>query len=226
VWKVPRFTHLTFDCYGTLIDWRAGIESQLVDTLGDLKIGGQKLLAAYVEAEKSQEFEYRKYREVLRETVVSLSAVLGAKVTDATAQKFAGSVPKWPTFPDTAGFLRKMGSKGFKRYILSNVDNDLLEETIRRHDLEVDGFVTAEEVGSYKPRPGHWEKFFQMTGARRDRVLHVAQSVFHDIIPAQDMGLASAWVNRYHEPMTRATSPLFVTDDLSHLAELLDGVTA
>ena len=220
------FTHLTFDCYGTLIDWRAGIERELVGALGNLKIGGQGLLATYVEAEKRQESGYRRYREVLRETAVSLSEILGATVTDAAARRFAGSVPEWPAFPDTAGFLREMGSKGYKRYILSNVDNDLLEETVRRHGLEVDGFVTAEEVGSYKPNPGHWEKFFQMTGARRERVLHVAQSVYHDIIPAQQMGLASAWVNRYKEPMPKAASPLFVTDDLTHLAELLDGVSA
>lgn len=221
----PEFTHLTFDCYGTLIDWRAGIERELVSALGDLKIGGQKLLAAYVEAEKSQESEYRKYREILRGSVASLSGVLGAKVSDAAAREFAGSVPKWPAFPDTALFLREMGSKGYERYILSNVDNDLLEETIRRHGLEVDGFVTAEEVGSYKPKPGHWERFFKMTGARKDRVLHVAQSVYHDIVPARAMGLATAWVNRYHEPMPEAASPTLVTDSLAHLAELLDGVS-
>ena len=222
----PRFTHLTFDCYGTLIDWKAGIERELVSAFGDLKLGGQELLVAYVEAEAFQESLYRKYRAVLRQTVVSLSDTLGVTVTEAAAQEFAGSVPRWPVFPDTVDFLREMGSKGFKRYILSNVDNDLLEETIERHGLEVDGFVTAEEVGSYKPRHGHWEKFFQKTGAKRERVLHVAQSVYHDITPAQQMGLASAWVNRYHEPMPRSASPNFVTDSLTPLADLLDGESA
>jgi 2-haloalkanoic acid dehalogenase type II len=218
-----RFTHLTFDCYGTLIDWRAGIERELARTLGRVSISGPRLLAAYVDAEKTQESTYKRYREVLRETVVSMSGVLGVTVTSAAARAFAGSVPRWPAFPDTAEFLREMGSRGIKRYILSNVDNDLLKETIRRHGLEVDGFVTAEEVGSYKPRPGHWERFFQETGAERGGLLHVAQSVYHDIIPAQGMGLATAWVNRYQEPMPKAASPTFVTDSLAHLAELLTG---
>ena len=224
--KNRRFTHLTFDCYGTLIDWRAGIERELVRALGGIKLSGQQLLAAYVEAEKSQESVYRKYRDVIRGTVVSMSRVLGVEVTNEAAREFASSVPKWPAFPDTAEFLREMGSKGFKRYILSNVDNDLLEETISLHGLDVDGFVTAEEVGSYKPRPGHWERFFQETGAKKEGLLHVAQSIYHDIIPAQEMGLVTAWVNRYNEPMPKTASPAFVTDGLAHLAELLDRVSA
>jgi 2-haloacid dehalogenase len=226
VQKSTRFTFLTFDCYGTLIDWRAGIERELARAVGSVKLSGQRLLAAYVEAEKSQESTYKKYREVLRGTVISMSGVLRVPVTDAAAQEFASSVPRWPAFPDTAEFLREMGSRGLKRYILSNVDTDLLEETIRRHGLEVDGFVTAEEVSSYKPRPGHWKRFFQKTGAKREGLLHVAQSVYHDVIPAQRMGLATAWVNRYQEPMPKEASPTFVTDSLTHLAELLEGVSA
>lgn len=223
--KGARLTHLTFDCYGTLIDWRKGIERELARALGGVRLGGPALLSAYVEAEKAQESTYKRYSEVLRGTVNSMSGVLGVSVPDAAAREFASSVPRWPAFPDTAEFLHEMGARGFKRYILSNVDNDLLEETIRRHGLDVDGFVTAEEVGSYKPRPGHWERFFQKTGARRDGLLHVAQSVYHDIIPAGTMGLATAWVNRYQEPMPKAASPTFVTDSLAHLADLLDGAS-
>ena len=219
--KSAGFTHLTFDCYGTLIDWRAGIERELARTVGGVKLGGPQLLAAYVEAEKSQESTYKKYREVLRETVISMSGVLGATVTNGAAQAFAGSVARWPAFPDSAGFLREMGSRGLKRYILSNVDNDLLEETVRRHGFEVDGFVTAEEVGSYKPRPGHWERFFQKTGAKREGVLHVAQSVYHDILPTQSMGIASAWVNRYDEKLGPGVEPLFICDSLENLAKAL-----
>ena len=219
--KSAGFTHLTFDCYGTLIDWRAGIERELARTVGGVKLGRPQLLAAYVEAEKSQESTYKKYREVLRETVISMSGVLGATVTNGAAQAFAGSVARWPAFPDSAGFLREMGSRGLKRYILSNVDNDLLEETVRRHGFEVDGFVTAEEVGSYKPRPGHWERFFQKTGAKREGVLHVAQSVYHDILPTQSMGIASAWVNRYDEKLGPGVEPLFICDSLENLAKAL-----
>ena len=219
--EAARFKHLTFDCYGTLIDWRTGIERELARTVGGVNLSGPRLLAAYVEAEKAQEATYKKYREVLRETVVSMSGTLGVTVTDAAAREFASSVPRWPAFADTAEFLREMGSKGFKRYILSNVDNDLLEETIRKNGLEVDGCVTAEEVGSYKPNPGHWKAFMLRTGAKREEVLHVAQSVFHDIIPTQQMKISGAWVNRYHEGLPPDAFPLLISDSLKSLSELL-----
>jgi len=216
-----EFTYLTFDCYGTLIDWRKGIERELARAAGGVGLGGQLLLDAYVEAEKSQESTYKKYREVLSSTVKSMSTTLGVEVTDAAARDFAASVPRWPAFPDTARFLREMGARGYRRYILSNVDTDLLEETIRIQGLQVDGFVTAEEVGSYKPSIGHWERFILKTGAKKEGVLHVAQSVYHDVIPAQRLGIASAWVNWYNEPMPDGPAPLFVSDNLSHLGELL-----
>ena len=219
--KSTGFTHLTFDCYGTLIDWRAGIERELARVLGSVKLSGQRLLAAYLEAEKSQESAYKKYREVLRKTVVSMSGVLAVEVTGAAAQEFASSVPRWPPFPDTAKFLREVGSKGFKRYILSNVDTDLLEETISRHGLEVDGYVTAEEVGSYKPNPAHWIRFMEKSGAQKRSVLHCAQSVYHDILPTQSMGIASAWVNRYDEKLGPGVEPSFICDSLENLARAL-----
>ncbi|MDE1852120.1 MAG: HAD hydrolase-like protein [Thaumarchaeota archaeon] len=140
---------------------------------------------------------------------------------DEAARRFAGSVPRWPPFGDTSKFLQEMGSRGYKRYILSNVDNDLLEETIGNNGLEVDGFVTAEEVGSYKPRTDHWLEFLRRTGARKDEVLHVAQSVFHDIMPTQQLGIDSVWVNRYQEPLPADASPLIISDGLDSLATTL-----
>ena len=217
-----KYQYLTFDCYGTLIDWRAGIESELLGALGEVRVGGQELLNAYVSAEKEQEATYRKYREVLALSAMSLSSKLGVRVTKEAARGFASSVPRWPAFPDTRRFLHEAGVKGYKRYILSNVDNDLLEGTIRNNGLEIDGFVTAEEVGSYKPNPGHWRRFMEKTGASKGEVLHVAQSVFHDIVPTQALGIASAWVNRYREPMPSEVHPLLVSDTLAHLGELLD----
>ena len=217
-----QYRYLTFDCYGTLIDWRAGIEASLLAAVGDLGIRGQALLDAYVAAEKQQELSYKKYREVLRRTALSMSGQLGVKVTEEAAREFAGSVPTWPAYGDTVKFLREMGSKGYQRYILSNVDSDLLRETISNHGLEVDGFVSAEEVGSYKPNTGHWLRFMKNTGARKEEFLHVAQSIYHDIIPAYEMGIASAWVNRYNEPMPQGPHPSFVSDSLAHLAESLD----
>ena len=217
-----KYRYLTFDCYGTLIDWRAGIEASLLAAVGGLGIRGQALLDAYVWAEKQQESSYKKYSDVLRRTVLSMSGQLGVDVTERAARRFADSVPTWPAYADTSKFLKEVGRIGYQRYILSNVDTDILRKTISNQGLEVDGFVTAEEVGSYKPNPGHWLRFMERTGARKDEVLHVAQSVYHDIIPTNEMGIDSAWVNRYNEPMPQGPHPLFVSDSLAHLAGSLD----
>ena len=217
-----KYRYLTFDCYGTLIDWRTGIENELRKALGNVGIGGQELLDAYVSAEKEQESSYKKYREVLTLTAASLSGRLGVKVTPRAAREFAGSVPRWPAFQDTRRFLHEMGIRGYKRYILSNVDNDLLEGTIHASELEVDGFVTAEDVGSYKPNPGHWLRFMEKTGAGKSEILHCAQSLFHDIAPTQTMGIASAWVNRYGEKLDRSLEPSVICDSLVSLASVLE----
>lgn len=216
-----KYRYLTFDCYGTLIDWRAGIEAGLRSALGRVGLQGQDLLDVYVEAEKRQESRYIKYREVLGRTALSMARSLGVPVSRSAADKFAASVPSWPAFPDSGGFLREMGSRGYRRFILSNVDNDLLEATIRKNGLEVDGYVTAEQIGSYKPNPAHWKEFMSRTGARKGEMLHVAQSVFHDIIPTQRMRIGSAWVNRYHEKLPPNASPLIISDTLKSLGELL-----
>ena len=215
--------YLTFDCYGTLIDWKAGIGASLATSLGKTRLDGRALLDAYVSAERSEERTYRKYREVLWRSALKLSKPLGVSVSQAAARRFAASVPTWQAFPDSARFLREIGARGYRRYILSNIDTDLLESTIRNNGLEVDGYVTAEEVGSYKPKRGHWLRFLERTGASKEEVLHVAQSVFHDIVPTQKMGIASAWVNRYSERMPLGVHPMFVSDTLAHLASLLDG---
>jgi len=217
----PEYAYLTFDCYGTLIDWKAGIEGELVKAAGSIRLGGQALLNAYMEAEKSQESNYQKYREVLRRSVISMAGLFGVEVSESAAREFAASVPRWPVFPDTVRFLRDMGARGYKRYILSNVDDDLLEATIASHGLEVDGFVTAEEVGSYKPNPAHWVRFMEKTGATKDSILHCAQSVYHDLVPAGAMGIASAWVNRYDERLPSGVEPSFISHSLEGLAKAL-----
>jgi 2-haloalkanoic acid dehalogenase type II len=216
-----KYRYLTFDCYGTLVDWRTGIEEELHAVLGGIRIAGQELLDAYVSAEKNEEMGYRKYREVLRRTAISLSGTLGVEVSAEAAESFAASVPKWPAFTDAAEFLRDAGRKGYKRFILSNVDDDLLEGTIANNGLEVDGYVTAEQVGSYKPGEGHWLEFMRRTGAAKSEILHVAQSVYHDIVPAIRMGVASAWVNRYNEQLPPGVAPSMISDTLGNLGEAL-----
>jgi 2-haloalkanoic acid dehalogenase type II len=219
---MTAFRYLTFDCYGTLIDWKTGIEESLKRAFGALPLSGKELLDAYVAAEKEEEESYRRYREVLCRTALRLADKAGFKAGQAGAELFGGSVPNWPAFPDTARALRDIGRKGYKRYILSNVDTDLLFGTIKKWGLEVDGFVTAEEVGSYKPSEGHWTRFMQKTGARKEEMLHVAQSVYHDILPTQRMGIASAWVNRYAEPLPAEARPSYIVDSLRNLNEVLD----
>jgi 2-haloalkanoic acid dehalogenase type II len=220
------FRYLTFDCYGTLIDWKSGIEASLSLAVGPTKLRGKELLNAYVSAEKAEEASYKKYREVLGRSAQRLGEKLGRKVSASAARKFAGSVPSWPAFGDTARFLREAGSRGHARYILSNVDTAMLERTISNNGLEIDGYVTAEDVKSYKHNKRHWQSFMEKTGARKNEVLHVAQSVYHDIIPTQEMGIASVWVNRYREKMPVGARPLVVSDSLAHLLKVIDGLSA
>ena len=217
------YRYLTFDCYGTLIDWRAGLERAFAFSFGRLPIAGESLYQAYVTEEASQESSYKPYRSVLAETAVRLVNRLGVNAGDREGREFADSLPAWPAFADTVDSLRKLGEMGYKRYILSNVDEDLLRETIARNGLEIDGYVTAQETHSYKPAPGHWERFLVKTGARVAEDLHVAQSTFHDIRPAHGLGFATAWVNRYDEPLALDFRPDYVCPGLSDLARVLSG---
>lgn len=219
--EIRDFAYLTFDCYGTLIDWKTGIVRSLEEAFGLPHADEAGLMARYVEAEKAQEGDYKRYREVLKGTALKLAKDLGSPASERASAKFAASVPEWPAFKDTADSLRALGKMGYKRYILSNVDEDLLRETIRRHGLEVEGFVTAEEVKSYKPSFGHWMRFFEKTGADKMEVLHVAQSLFHDIAPAGRLGISSAWVNRYGEALPQGVQPLYICDSLANLVGLL-----
>ena len=212
---------LTFDCYGTLIDWRAGIERALQEVFGTLPTSGKELLDAYVDAEAKEESAYKKYRDVLAAAAKRLSVRYSLPWDAEKGAKFAESVPRWPAFPDTREALKRLGGMGAKRYILSNVDTDLLEKTVDAWGLEVDGVVTAEQVGSYKPAEGHWRAFFERTSAPRNKVLHVAQSVYHDILPAERMGLSSVWVNRYAEPLPPKAHPDYIVASLRDVEGLL-----
>jgi 2-haloacid dehalogenase len=137
------------------------------------------------------------------------------------AYEFASSIPSWKPFADTVECLKKLGKMGLKRVILSNVDRDLLKDTVLQNGLEVDGCITAQDVGSYKPSVGHWNRFFDEYKANRESTLHVAQSVFHDIIPTGKMGVANAWINRYSDPEPAGINPTYVFLDLRGLVKTL-----
>ena len=180
-----------------------------------------KVFPVYVKFEAEEEGEYKSYRDVLRDTAIRVADSLGIKIPQNSAQQFASSVPTWPPFADTVETMKELGRRGCERVILSNIDRDILKATISQADLQVDGFVTAEDVGSYKPAEGHWRRFFEEYGASKEKTLHVAQSVYHDIIPSSRLGIANAWINRYSEPKTPDVNPTYTFPDLKSLLSLL-----
>jgi 2-haloacid dehalogenase len=204
----------TFDCYGTLIDWNAGIRAELARVFGEER--ADALLERYhgVEPGIERERPSLPYREVMTEAMRRLGA------PDAEVGALAASLPDWPPFPETKAALFEARDAGWKLGILSNTDRDFLDASIERIGVPIDHTVVAGEIGSYKPAHAHWERFFAETGADRDRHVHVAQSYFHDVVPARELGLSSIWINRRGErgepPPTRELP------DLTRLTETLD----
>lgn len=191
---------VTFDCYGTLIDWEAGIGRAFAGAAAAAgrTLGPAALLAAYAEVEPEVEAEaYRRYRDVLAETARRVAARLGWTLPDEQARFLAESLPGWPPFADTNPALRRLAAAGYRLGILSNVDDDLLAATRRHFTVGVELLVTAQQVGSYKPAPGHFEAARRRIGDAR--WLHAAQSYFHDVQPARALRIPVAWINRKGE---------------------------
>ncbi len=200
----------TFDCYGTLIDWMSGIR----DTLAALwpERDAELLLGAYHDIEPEvQRGRSISYREVLTEGLDRLAHREGLELEDDDRAALADSLPGWPPFPDVPGALETLRERGWKLAILSNTDPDLLDQSLLLIGVPVDLRITATEAGSYKPAHGHWDRFFEQTHADRARHVHVAASLFHDIAPCRDLGLAAVWIDRLGE-----------TSDLPRAAELPD----
>ena len=219
---LAKFSYLTFDCYGTLIDWRNGLESHLGTLLRSKGLPLEtSVYPVYVKLEAQQEGTYKPYKEILSDTALLVADSFHLSLTGAEAQEFAEAVPRWKPFKDTVESLRELGELGYKRIILSNIDRDLLSETILRNNLAVDGYVTAEDVGSYKPALGHWTRFFEEYKVSKGETLHVAQSVYHDIVPSSRIGLANAWINRYGDTKPREINPTYICSDLIGLQHVL-----
>ena len=214
-------SYLTFDCYGTLIDWRRGIETQLGGLLRKKGLPpNTQVYPTYVKLEAEEEGSYKKYNEILSTTAVKVAIHFGLRINEKEANEFAQSVPKWKPFDDTLRSLHSLGELGLKRVILSNIDTQILRDTIEENDLDVDGYITAEEIGSYKPAFGHWKYFFEKYNVEKSNVLHVAQSVFHDIIPATKLSLSTAWINRYEDPVPQNVHPTYSFQKLSEVIQL------
>ncbi|HEX9370920.1 MAG TPA: HAD-IA family hydrolase [Roseiflexaceae bacterium] len=214
---------ITFDCYGTLIDWNRGISAALLAAArrAGVALDRAAALAAYHAVEPAVESgAYRPYREVLAETARQVAARLGWSMDDAEAQRFAASLPDWPPFPDTAAALGRLAAAGYTLGILSNVDDDLLSGSIRHFGAPINLIVTAQQIGSYKPALGHFRAARERIGGLR--WLHAAQSLFHDVAPANELSLPVVWVNRLGEPLPAGgPTPLAEVPSLAALAEWL-----
>jgi len=193
----------TFDCYGTLIDWNAGLRAAL---------GGDELLRRYheVEPEVQREDPSSSYRKVMTEVARRIGAPDPGGV--------AASLPQWQPFPEVPEALERARGAGWKLAILSNTDPDYIEDSMQRIGVPFELVIVASEIGSYKPALGHWREFERQVGRLPDA--HVAASLFHDIAPASELGLRTVWVNRLGEkPGPRPTREM---TDLSPLPEVLD----
>jgi len=195
---LSHYHYLTFDCYGTLIDWEAGIlhaVRPILDGRGH-KLDDDELLESYGRLESTaQAGEFASYEDVLVRVMDGLAAELGFEPTPAERRALVDSIGDWPAFPDTTASLAALKVR-YDLWILSNVDDDLFARTAPSLGVAVDGLVTAQQIRSYKPAPLHFTTMLERTGASPDRVLHVAQSLFHDISPAREVGLGTVWVNR------------------------------
>jgi 2-haloacid dehalogenase len=193
-----RFEILTFDCYGTLINWEAGILPALHRILSahGQKLDDATLLKMYGDFEQlSEQGEFHPYREVLQSVVRRFGAQLGFSPTDEEARSLPESLPTWRPWPDTVAALRQLKSR-FRLAILSNVDDDLFASTRPQLGVEFDEVITAQQAQAYKPSLKMFELALSLVNAPAHRVLHVGQSIYHDVIPAQALGLATVWVNR------------------------------
>jgi 2-haloacid dehalogenase len=225
-----QFRLLSFDCYGTLIDWETGIFSALRPVLAahGKTIADSELLRLYSELESdAQRGDFHTYREVLQSVVRGLGQRLAFSPTEAEVNSLPSSLPNWLPFPDTVAALQKLKTH-YQLAVISNVDDDLFASTARRLEVPIDYLVTAQQAHAYKPSLQMFRMAQQRTGVSTGEWLHVAQSVYHDVIPARSLGIATVWVNR---PSPRPGSgaskaasaqPDLEVPDLKTLAELTE----
>ena len=212
----------TFDCYGTLIDWNAGIAGVLERVWGTEQ--APDLLRRYHELEPEVQAEsYRSYAEVMTLTMERLAQDVGYGFPDGEPPTLlAHSLPEWPPFPEVPTALGELRRRGWQLAILSNSDRYLIAASQKQIGVPFDLTVVAEDVQSYKPAHAHWERFFELTTATRESHVHVAASLFHDVAPARELGLTTVWINRLGEqPGPEPTREL---TDVAALPDTLDGL--
>ena len=221
-----RFEAVSFDCYGTLIDWESGIVRAIRPVLEarGLDLSDSQILALYADIEPAaQHAEYVEYQHVLRNVIRELARRSGFTPDDADVDCLVDSLPNWTPFHETVGALRAVQSR-YKIAIISNIDDDLFALTARRLDVVFDHVITAQQARSYKPSLHNFVLALDRIGVSPDRLLHVAESLFHDVAPAKSIGLSVVWVNRHGGRESGATRPVEVAPDLEvpDLATLVD----
>lgn len=226
------FSHiklLSFDCYGTLIDWESGISaavSDILDTHG-ITATATEILELHAELEpRAQAGAYKSYREILGEVVDGFGKKYGFQPTDEERASLAESIANWPAFPDSADALRRLHER-YLLAVISNIDNDLIRLSAAQLGVDFDYIVTAEQVRAYKPDLTVFRHAYQRMDVQPSQALHCAQSLFHDIAPARELRIKSVWVNRRKgqegwgaTPPSEA-APDFEVASLAELAELL-----
>jgi len=213
-----RVSLITFDCYGTLVDWETGLRSAIRQLTGG---DDPAIFDAYLEIEAAVEAgPYQPYREVLREVLRRLADRFGFDVPEDRAYAFARSLPSWPLWPDTNAALARLKSR-YRIGVLSNIDRDLFAGTARHLTVDLDLLITAEDVRSYKPSRRHFVRMLAETGGDRGIVLHAAQSLFHDGVPATALDIANVWINRRNETNETSARPVATFADVAELADAL-----
>jgi len=213
---------LTFDCYGTLIDWAMGLSNSFRAVFGDWADAHRaELFPIYVEIEASYERPpYRSYREVVTKTLVQLAERFSRPLSSEVHDALARLLPNWLPFADTNDALRRL-KRRYRLGVLSNIDRDLFAGTAQHFGVPFDFLICAEDVRSYKPGLAHFHKVSQQEDGL-GKVIHVAQSLFHDGAPAKQLDLAFVWINRYKETNTTGVTPLAEFSDLRSLADAVD----
>jgi len=211
-----QFEWISFDCYGTLIDWETGILGYLRPLMRAKGCDAEdsRLLTLYSEFEpREQARSYRTYREVLAAVMRAFAAEFSVELTTAEAGGLAESISAWKPFPDTVQGLQKLKSR-YRLAILSNIDDDLFALTAKHLEVPFDRVVTAQQAGSYKPSHRNFELLLERIAVPRDDLLHAAESLYHDVAPARELGIANVWVNRRQNKPAAATRVATVRPDL------------
>lgn len=226
-----QYEALTFDCYGTIINWEQGILEAIKPVLAayQLEIDDSQILELFAQLEGEIEAgEYQSYRSVLGQVMQQFGEKLGFVPTSDQLNCLADSIQNWQPFPDSIDALKRLKQQ-FKLVIISNIDDDLFAFTAKRLGAPFDFVITAFQAKSYKPSTHNFEFAFEKTGIPRDKILHVAQSIYHDIVPAKALGLSTVWVNRRHDQagfgatLPASSQPDLEIPNLETLAKLAEG---